>query len=1157
MTFLAMRLLGPAELTLDGTPVHLKRRHSLALLSYLVLTGRRHAREELAALLSDEVGDGPARKLLRNALADLTQAGLGEYIEADRYTAAFNVSAPHSVDTAVLDRIFASDADVDTESFDWIGERVGDDLLAGFGLRDAPYFEEWLLREREHVRQKQTAVADRLLDRYLKAGPLEKGISLAQQLLAAEPWQEQIHRQLMQLLARDGQLAAALAQYEICRRDLEDELGVEPEADTTALYERLRAGPVAPRHNLPVGMTASDDLFGRKREVEEITSTVTDPTRRLLTLVGLGGVGKSRLALEVAKHLSGPPSFAGDHPFGDGIYLVNVADITRPGAGTAEIATVESWLVTVIGYELGLVFYGNVDPLKQLVAYLRPKRMLLVLDDFAPAAGGLAALQEILECAPGVTMLVTSRAPLGLSDEWSYYIRGLELPEAVDDLDRAPASRFFQREAQRAAVGLEPADVGDVVRICRLTGGLPLALKIAAGWLGVASCAEVARQLEQGGALLTHPAADSGSAPISIRLLMESIFKDLTSRDQQNLLRLSVMQGRFDQPAAEAVGVSLPMLIPLCQRGIVERSDDTGYVLHPLVRQHSAARLARSPAFVSQVRYRHASYYAGFIAERAATLRDRQEAHKAIAPELPNLRAAWDWAVAQQDVALLSQLWQGVATLNQLAGLHREWADTLATSVDQLTAAGPVPNDPQRSVTLCWLLVSQADALHWQGEGDRALELLNRARQYAPAVNSCELNARIHLRKGRILHVKGNPDRAIELLRRARSDALESGDRRLEAHCLLSLSYSLADNGRRADAEEALLRAREIYQSLDDRLSLGRVALQTGHIHAVWGEYDRAKVFLERSLHTSREFRDRPSEGSASVNLGIVHGTGLGWHRAADEHFQRALDIAREMSDPHFDAYAHWARGRNAIQSGNVDLAVECFEHALEIGRDGGFPATESRALHGLGIVALARGNDLAAEDRAEQATLLAIDAGRPLELTHSLLLLGRARQRLGRISEAAASYRRALDIAAHLVTPYLRCDAAAGLASIALAAGDIDRGVHYAADVLRYLQEQALAGCEEPAWNTLACIDVLDAAGDARTRNALLLGALLLNRRAGALPAKEGHRYLNTSPERRAVMQRWSDYPGAGTYATVQNDQRTTAQASHDQELVTPIVPV
>lgn len=1149
MTVLVMRFLGLAELTLDGIPVHLKRRHSLALLSYLVLMGRPHSREELAVLLSDEVADEPARKLVRNALADLTQAGLGDYIEADRYSIAFKAAMPHTVDIAGLEQIFAAEDEVDSETFEWIAAHATDELLAGFALRDAPLFEAWLLREREHLHQKQTAVAERLLEQYLRGGPLEKGIDLAHRLLAAEPWQEDIHRQLMLLLTRNGQLAAALAQYEVCRLDLEEELGVEPEPETTALYERLRAGPVSPRHNLPLGTAAGDVLFGRGCEVDEVISQLTELACRLLTIVGLGGVGKSCLALEVAKHLAAPAPFADEHPFPDGIILVNEATGAGSGAGEAEAMTAERRIVTAIGYGLGLVFYGNVDPLEQVVAYLEPKRMLLVLDDLGQFSDGVAALREILQRAPGVTLLVTSRAPFGMPEEWTYCVRGLALPDSLDELDQAPASRFFQREAKRAAVRLEADDKEHIARICTLTGGLPLALKTAAGWLGAASCAEVARQLEHGGALLAHLETDSGNGYISIRLLMDSIFKDLTTREQQSLIRLAVMQGHFDQLAAEAVGVSLPMLVPLCHRGLVERCDDAGYVLHPLVRQHGAARLTRSPVFEAQVRDQHASYFARFISERATTLRDRREAHKAIAPNLPNLHAAWDWAVAQQDVDLLSQLWQGVATLNQLAGLHREWADTLAKSVDQLVATRPAADDPARSEALCWLLVAQADALHWQGEADRALQLLHRARQYAPAGESHELNARIRLRNGRILHRQGKPDEAIEFLWGAQSDARDAGDRRLEAHCLLSLSYSLADNGRRADAEAALLLAQEIYHDLDERLSLGRVALHAGHIHAVWGDFGRAKVSLERGLHVSREFRDRPSEGDATVNLGIVHGTGLGWHREADEHFVRALSIAREMSDPHFDAMAHWARGRNAIQAGNVELAAECFERALEIGRDRGDPATESRALHGLGLVALAAGNDLAAEDRAEQATILAIDAGRPLESAFGSLLLGQARERLGRISKAAASYARALTIADELAVRYLRCDATAGLASIALASGDIERGVGYAADVLRYLQEHALAGCEEPARAVHICIDVFDAVDDGRAREALRLGALLLNRRASALPEQERGRYLDAFPERRTVLQRWSEQLGV--------DLNTMAQSHRVPASKPPIVPV
>ena len=250
MPDLTLRFLGPPALTVDGIPVHLPRQRSLALLAYLVLTGRPQAREELAALLAGEATGSQERKFLRNALTTLTDQ-LGGYLIADRHTIAFDGTQPYHLDLATLEAILDDNAAPEPAALEWAVAQYDCELLAGLSLRDAPLFEDWLARARARVRRQLAQAAQRLLEHYLREGQLQPGITLAQRLLAIEPWQEEIHRQMMRLLARNGQRAEALAQYALCRQALADEFGVEPQPETTALFERLGAAPFAPRHNLP------------------------------------------------------------------------------------------------------------------------------------------------------------------------------------------------------------------------------------------------------------------------------------------------------------------------------------------------------------------------------------------------------------------------------------------------------------------------------------------------------------------------------------------------------------------------------------------------------------------------------------------------------------------------------------------------------------------------------------------------------------------------------------------------------------------------------------------------------------------------------------------------------------------------------------------
>lgn len=1123
-----MRFIGIAELSLAGVRVQLRRRHSLALLAYLVLTARPHSREELATVLAGEVTDDPARKLLRNALADLNERGLGDFLLTSRHAVAFNYEAPHSCDVGRLDALQAAGATADPEALAWAAARCDMELLAGLAVRDAPNFEAWLTREREYRRQQLLQLAQQLLEQHLRADQTTQAIELTRRLLIAEPWQEDLHCQLMRLLARDGRLSAALEQYELCRRDLAEELGVEPQPETTALYERLRAGPRPPRNNLPNNIgELSAGLFGREADLDAVAQNLVEPDCRLLTLVGLGGNGKTSLALAAAARLTAPAAVAEDHPFANGIVLVSLADV-----GGAAPDAVGQDIATAIGLGLGLAFYGNIDRLDQLTAYLASKRLLLILDNLDQPALSAPTLQVILRRAQGVTMLVTSRSLLGIPEEWTRFVAGLGLPSSPQELEQAPAGRLFLHEARRAHASLGPADAPHIVRICELAGGSPLALKIAAGWLHTVPCAEIAGQLASGGELLDDATFAQAEQRTSLRTLLNSVWADLPDQEQLALRRLAVFPARFDQQAAQAVGVTLPQLAALRRRSLLERGADDGYALHPLVRQQAGAHLARHPAEEAQVRAAHAGYYTGFTARHAPALRERREAHATFDAEIPNLRAAWTWAVAQGDVALLSTLWQGLATWNQLAGLHREWAETLANSVALLAALPAADDDPDLRTLLGWLLLAQADTLQWQGEPDQAARALAAARRYATTTDSAALIARMYLREGRLLQLQGHAGAAIALLRRSHAYAGDADDPRLVAHTLLSLSYSLADNGDYSEAETFVHRARELYRAIGDRLSLGRTTLHAGHLHAAWGDYGRARALLEQSLHIHREFHDRPSEMLAHAYLGTVFGDGLGRHHDARLHISLALGIAQEMRDRNAEAVVQCVQGRNELQVGDFNRAAACFEFALSAGRSLGSPAIESRALHGLGQLALAAADAGRAEDCAEQALRSATDAERRREQALACLLLGRARDRLGRSADAAQAYERARAFAEALELPYLYGDATAGLANAALAAGSLDLALRLAGELAPYLHECLLSGSSAPGWVALSCYRVLLAAGDERANDILRQGATILERRAAALPRQQRARYLEAFPARRAVLQLWVEHQAAGRVA-------------------------
>ncbi|MCL6512420.1 MAG: AAA family ATPase [Anaerolineae bacterium] len=514
---LRLTLLGDCRIELDGKPLaNLALSKARALLCYLAVTGRPQPRSVLTDLLWGELNEADARRNLRVVLAKLRDA-VGDYVLATRNELAFDHSLPHAIDAAAFERgaqrLLASPEKL---SRDEVGEmehlfaRYKGDFMHGLDVRNAPAFEEWLLMQREHLRRLALQIGERLASYYEDAGCMSEGITACRRLIELESWQEGAHRRLMSLLAHSGQPAAALRQFEQCRRALAEEIGLEPDATTRALAERIRrdmherealaadATSARPPHNLPAPTTV---FIGRAEELVQIASLLADPACRLLTLIGMGGAGKTRLALQAAHNLiadQGADSVSQGSSFRHGVYFVSLAAVNSADQIIAAIASA-----------IHLVFSGQQDWKFQLLNHLRAKEMLLILDNFEHVLSEAALLTEILQAAHSVKILVTSRERLDLYEEWLFDVRGLSFPpdqpmreaDATDDPDalaRYSAVQLFAQRAKRLSLRFDLADAPQAVAgICRLMEGLPLGIELAAGWVRTHTCEEIARTIQR------------------------------------------------------------------------------------------------------------------------------------------------------------------------------------------------------------------------------------------------------------------------------------------------------------------------------------------------------------------------------------------------------------------------------------------------------------------------------------------------------------------------------------------------------------------------------------------------------------------------------------------------------------------------------------
>ena len=328
-----------------------------------------------------------------------------------------------------------------------------------------------------------------------------------------------------------------------------------------------------------------------------------DPGCQLLTLLGPGGIGKTRLALEAAREQVGL--------FADGVFFVPLAAITS-----------SDFLATAIAEPLGFMFYGSEDPKSQLVNYLRGKELLLVLDSFehllpakldasGTANEGLDLLLDILKAAPGIEIVITSRAPLNLRSECVLDIQGLDYPQSADTaVETIYASmELFEQLARRVTPRfMSEAEQPAILRICQLLEGTPLAIELSAAWVRVHPCEEIARQITQSLDFLATSMRDVPERHRSLRAVFEHSWKLLGEDEQLAFLKLSVFRGGFSGEAARQVAEATPsMLKSLAEKSLIRPVGPSRYDLHPLVSQFTAERMAGNPVEMANVDARYAA----------------------------------------------------------------------------------------------------------------------------------------------------------------------------------------------------------------------------------------------------------------------------------------------------------------------------------------------------------------------------------------------------------------------------------------------------------------------------------------------------------------------------------------------------------------------
>lgn len=703
------------------------------------------------------------------------------------------------------------------------------------------------------------------------------------------------------------------------------------------------------KHNLPAPVTS---FIGRERELTEVKRLLE--TARLVTLTGPGGIGKTRLALEAASQQI--------QTFTDGVTFVPLAPLRSIEA-----------IVPTLAKSLDLSFFDAEDPKTRLLAYFRDKHILLVLDNLEHLLDGASLFSEVLQAAPRVKIIATSREKLNLLGETAFSTPGLDFPglEVVEDALEYSSVNLFVQSAKRARSDFEPSldDVRDIARICQLVQGMPLALVLAAAWVSTLTCRDIAAEIERGLDILEVELRDLPERQRSIRAVFDHSW-NLTPAEERGVYeRLSVFRGGFTREAAEYVtGASLKSLSALVDKSLIWLDASGRYEIHELLRQYAEENLINTPGAQEQTSALHCAYYAEFMYQREKDLIEREMGtHEEIEKEIGNVRASWSWAIMQGNLEALDRQRKSLFQFYETRSWYQEGLDSFARAVE---AIAPASHIEEEEAVLAGLLLHQSYFSTRLGDYGNSIVLLQKSVGLLRELGDRDELADALTVLAATEFYLGNYEDADRLLRECLLIREESGKLWELAWTSYWLGRVNNAQSKYEEAEHILQDVIAIHGQIGERLDRADAQIVLGLVMSKRGNYEEAIRLQEEALATAMELGNPHRAAWALLGLGKVE-LARDEFQQARSHFHEALQIALDMPSVRLTLDSLAGIGELLVHEEEVERAVELL--SLIYNHPSSEHETRLQAEHLLGELGFELGSDVSKADAAGRAIALDI----------------------------------------------------------------------------------------------------------------------------------------------------------------------------------------